>query len=399
MACGTVDPRALVTSLIGVTDCHAAALGSEGWQALARSPLFAALLTGLLMIAVAWHGYRLLARGAGGGVQPVEAVALLIRIGAVIALTTSWQAYDRLIYRVATDGPAEIARATFPAAGVETEALGVRLQNAYDAIYVTPEERIARQQAMQNQPAANEAVPSPNPEAAASDLPGTGRNASATVLLVAGAGAWIATRFATALLLALGPLAIATLLFEASAGLCIGWLRALIGTALAALVVPLSLALELQMIEGPVRAAARTGSEDIPGLAPIMWIFVLVVAALVMVVQRVAGGLRLPRRRAFTATPPADKDVAVAAPVPAPAAPLLTLVQGVPAVPSRALAIAHAAEARAAIGRSVAVSVAHLPIATPATVPDRSRRGTELVDHARRASAGRRAVAGQRRNP
>jgi len=393
-ACGSVDPRALVASLIGVADCQAAALGSDGWRSLATSPLFAGVLTGLLMIAVAWHGYRLLAVHAGGTLLPIDAVALLVRIGIVIALTTSWQAYDRLIYRVATEGPAEIAQATFPAAGIETAALPTRMQNAYDAIYVTPEERMARMK----DSAASEGRPAPNPELTGnSALSGSSRNAVADILLVTGGGTWIAARFATALLLALGPLAIAAMLFETTAGLCIGWLRALVGTALAGLAIPLALALELQMIEGPVRAAIRASGEEIPGLAPIVWSFVLVIAALVYVAQRIAGGIRLPRLRpllrfAPETSPPANVPIAAMHPG---GERTMTLIP--PAAPSRALAIARAAEVRAERGRDIVVSSA-APAHTFAMTGGSNRppRSTALADDTSRLTAGRRTIGSER---
>lgn len=389
-ACGSVDPRALVASLIGVADCQATALGSDGWRALATSPLFAGVLTGLLMIAVAWHGYRLLAVGVGGTLLPVDAVKLLVRIGIVVALTTSWSAYDRLIYRVATDGPAEIAQATFPAAGIETAALATRLQNAYDAIEVTPEEKLARMTAAQG----SEARPAVNPELSASTgPPGSDRNAAANVLIVSGAGSWIAARFATALLLALGPIAIAAMLFETTAGLCIGWLRALIGTALAGLVIPLALALELQMIEGPVRAALRTGSEEIPGLAPIVWSFVLVIAALVFVAQRMAGGIRLPRLRIALRSPAETPPSAVTKPASAPAERTITLTPV--AAPSRALAIARAAEVRAERGREIAVSVAAAASRSVTVDMPRPSRGNVLAADTGRLTAGRRTIGSE----
>lgn len=393
-ACGTADAQALVVSLIRVTDCQAAALGSDGWHALSSSGLFAGLLTGLLTIAVAWHGYRLLAGPAR--VAPHEAVALLVRIGVVIALATSWQAYDRLIYRVATQGPAEIARATFPSAGIDTANLEDRLQNAYDAIHVSPEDKAAQlgRPGAATNPELKAAAPVAGQGATAS-----GRNASATLLLVVGAGAWIATRFVLALLLAIGPLAAVAMLFEASAGLAVGWLRALIGTALAAMVVPLALALELQMLEGPVRAAALAGADEIDGLAPIVWIFALVTLALVVAAQRIAGGLRLPRLRAFLSAPVAAAQDGAARGEPAERErPRVAIAPPVPVAPSRALAIAQAAEARAG-GRHGTMTVGHVPPSSASThtaPPTLSRRGTELVDHARRSSTGRRTVAAKR---
>ncbi len=389
--CGTVDPEALVLSLLGTADCQAGALGSEGWHALATSGMFATVLTGLLTLAVARQGYRMLA--ATGGVEPGEWVALMLRFGVVIALCTSWAAYDRLIYRIAMDGPSEVAAIVFPSAGIETRSLGARLQNAYDAI-VTPPDPPVEEKAAAQQTA--EAVVSPGAAVNGAGSPGSDRQSAATLLVVTGAGAWIATRLALALLLAIGPFAIVTALFDVSAGLSIGWARAVIGMALAGLVVPLVLALELALLEGPVRAAARTGSADIPGLGAIVWSFTLVMAAMLFVVHRLAGGLRLPkvprlaasggtaRSQSVQVTPPAMNDRAR----PAASVPVL------PVPPSRALAIAHAAQARTlslAASRHATTSRTDAPSAAP--VP---RRGAGIADDAQRSTAARRTPSTKR---
>ncbi len=399
-ACGTADPEALVRSLIGVAECQAAALGNDGWHALATSGLFAAVLTGLLTLAVARQGYRLLGSGSGGGVAAVDWLALALRFGIVIALCTSWIAYDRLVYRVAMDGPAEIAGVIFPSAGIQTGALAARLQNAHDAIATPPlPDETAPLAAGQTPAPPSEAIVSPGAAPAGAGLPGTDRRSAATLLVVMGAGPWIAARFAMALLLAIGPFAIVATLFDVSAGLCIGWLRALVGTALASLVIPLALALELQMLEGPVQAATRAGAIDIPGLGAIVWSFALVMAMLVFVAQRLAGGLRLPR----SVLTPTQGDMAAPA---SPAAATIasgstprttTIASSVPVAPSRATAIAQAAEARvlaAAGNRSTHLRTIGSPPALAATGP--SQRGLDLLDSARRTTAGRRTLSAKR---
>lgn len=399
-ACGTADPEALVRSLIDVAECQAAALGNDGWHALASSGLFAALLTGLLTLAVARQGYRLLGSGFGGGVPAADWAALLLRFGIVIALCTSWVAYDRLIYRVAMDGPAEIAGVIFPSAGIQTAALAARLQNAHDAITPAPLPADTAPRAAGQTPAPpSEAIVSPGAAASGAGLPGADRRSAATLLVVMGAGPWIAVRFAMALLLAIGPLAIVATLFEVSAGLCIGWLRALIGTALASLVVPLALALELQMLEGPVQAATRTQSADIPGLGAIIWSFALVVAMLIFVAQRLAGGLRLPRTmltlvHGDTAAPASSSTTIVTSGTTSRST---TIGSHVPIAPSRATAIAQAAEARViatATSRSTHLRTIAASPAVAANGP--SQRGLDLLDSARRTTAGRRTLSAKR---
>ncbi|WP_267380052.1 MULTISPECIES: type IV secretion system protein [unclassified Sphingomonas] len=401
-ACGTVNPDALIRSLIGMTDCRTAALGGDGWHGLATSGLFAATLTGLLTIAVAREGYRLLA--GGGSLLPADAVALLIRFGFVIALATSWPAYDRLVYRVAMQGPAELADVMFPAAGIETGSLVDRLQNAYDAIDTVPPARPAAATAPANTAARPPAAGGSEMPVTVSDgLPGSGRHAAAGILAVTGAGSWIAARFVLGLLLAIGPLAMAAWLFETAQGLFVGWLRALVGAALACLVIPLSLSLELQALAGPVVAAARAGTADVPGLGAIVWIFALVDVALIVAVQRMAGGLDLPARveRMIRPRGPAAADADARSPAPAFAvasAPRAAQAP-VPLAPSRAQAIARAAQARILVpgdgpARARATPAPALPAPMGAAVE--IRRGTQFIDSARRSAAGRRAVPGKR---
>lgn len=384
--CGTVLPDALVRSLIGAADCQATALAHDGWQGLAGSGMFAALLTALLTLAVAREGYRLLA--GGGAVVPAEAVALLLRFGIVIALATSWPAYERLVARVAMDGPGEIAGAIFPAAGIDNAGLSTRLANAHASIRTTPPPPDVT-------PAAGKGT-APSGEAPQPDgLPGSARSTAAGMLLVTGAGPWIAARFVLALLLAIGPLAIVASLFEVSVGVTIGWLRALAGAALATLVIPLSLSIELQMLVGPVTAAARAGTPDIPGVAAILWIFALVNLALIVATQRVAGGLTIAQRWRHLVLPGGGdaRETAGRHDAAMVAAPFVHLPAPAPAAPSRALAIARAAEARAigVGGRGGQAS----PSASRAGAPPPPARAPRLADGAQRA-AGRRTLSGKR---
>lgn len=392
-ACGTANADALVRSVVAVAECQATALARDGWQGFSGSGLFAGLLTGLLTLAVAREGYRLLA--SGGAVDPARAASVLLRFGIVIALTTSWAAYDRLVFRVAMEGPAEIAGAIFPSAGIDTARLATRLANAHDAIATAPPPVDTTAPGTNSAAAQN---PETRPPATDDGLPGSGRRAAAGILLVSGAGSWIAARFALAFLLAVAPLAFVALLFEVSSGLFLGWLRAFAGAALAGLVLPMSLALELQMIEGPVTAAAQAGSAAIPGLGSVVWIFALVNVALIFAVQRMAGGLKLPARMTpdIPRAAPAAVVERTGSAASAPARVLQPQSAGMPnpAVPPRALAIARAAEARAVSTAGIAVSVA-APRAAAVPSPAAPSRAARLGE-APRTGGTRRTIKGKR---
>lgn len=401
-SCGTINPGAWVQSLIGATGCQADLLGSGGWQGLSGSTLFNVVLTGALTLAVARLGYRLMS----GSVIPADIVVLLLHIGVVIALATSWMAYDRLIYRVAMEGPAEIAGELFPAAGIDAAKLSVRLQNAYDTI-APPRTNDMAAAGTAADPAgaagstANVAEAAPAPESLAM----AERRSAADVMVITGAGSWMAARLALALLLALGPLAFAASLFPASAGLFIGWLRAIVGTALAGLAIPIAISFELQMLEGPVRAALRSGATEITGLNAIVWSFALVIVGLLLAVQRIAGGLSMPLpvarpqhvRDESLATvdgaPPATHSVASHSRSRERSASMA--LSG----PSRTEGIVHAMAARERstvipAPRHAAPALVHQ--AAPARGARIIRRGSQIVDGARRTATDRGLYLSQR---
>lgn len=285
--CGSTVPDALVQSLISVMDCQAGLLGTDGWRGLAGSGTFSAVLTGLLTLALVRLGYRLMA----GAATPPEIVRLLFQMGFVIALSTNWQSYNKLVYQAATQGPAEIAAKLFPAAGIDASGLSRRLQNAYDAIRTPPktENTDAAPAADANGQAGSGQVPSQLAQAPVEAS--STRLEAADLLVVIGAGSWIAARLVLALMLALGPLAIVASLLRSTSGVFTGWLRTLLGSALATLVIPLSLSLELQVLEAPVREALQNDTVEIAGLNVIVWTFALVTLALTAAAQRLAGGL------------------------------------------------------------------------------------------------------------
>ena len=130
-------------------------------------------------------------------------------------------------------------------------------------------------------------------------------------------------------LLALGPLFSGFLLFAATRSLFISWARALGGVALGAVAVSAMLALELSVVEPQIVGLQQevTAGDPFSPLPLYIWVStmvfaVLTVASVVMIV-RVAAGLRLPdalrrtddrdhwHRRASEASPPPSASGAV----------------------------------------------------------------------------------------
>ena len=276
-ACGGFDAAGpLVGQVLALVDCQTQGIAQQGWQALSG---FGGWLSGLLVIAVALLGYRLMlgeriGLGAGAG--------LVLRVGVVLALCTQWAAWDALAYRVGTQGPEALAAAVLGADQAGLAARLDRLGAGMDAV------------------------------AAVQELPGvvvwgveekkTLASAQA-VILGGGLAGLVAVRALVALLLAVGPLFVGGLLFDHTRGLLAGWLRAMVGAMLAAVAVPMVLGMELAVVEPQVaRLAGMVGGME--PLGPLVtrvwtcaWLFAAVLVAVMLGAMR-AGAFRFADRRA-----------------------------------------------------------------------------------------------------
>jgi type IV secretion system protein VirB6 len=289
----------LAIRIYDAVDCRAQTLGRSGFDALAGSSLFAQCLSALMMIAVGLVGYRMI---LGQVPTTRNAVLWVARIGVVLALTTGWAAYGTLFHRVAFDGPGEVTALLLPAAALgDPYQLVGRVQAGYDAIAA------AGQAASQNDP--SEAPPAPagvDPVAAPAVPPVGGDrsfrplafSAAGSVLLVMGLGSLLAARLASGLLLALGPLFVATLLLDATIGLFEGWLRALAVALLASIGTTAMLSIELDVLAGEMARIRQHGAEvaaDPTSVLTIVALFGIVLMVVWLASLRAAGRIRLPR--------------------------------------------------------------------------------------------------------
>lgn len=295
MACVYVpaDPGYLRGTLDYI-DCQAQTIGGQGYLALAAPGSAVSLaLTALLTILIALYGYRLLL-GESIGVR--DGVLTLVKIGIVVALATGWSGYRTLFYDVVLHGPAELASTVGGASGLPGATGGLAAH-----LDATDQEFQALQVA---------GVGGPFPYGPQSGIApplfagfdtfalGTSR----VTFLVSAVGAFAAVRLTAGLLLALGPVFIALLLFEATRGLFVGWLRVLIGVALGALATSIALGVELALLE-PWLAdllARRAADQPIPGvpaqLLAATFVFAIVLLVMLRAVAKVAWGLDLRTR-------------------------------------------------------------------------------------------------------
>lgn len=302
--CAPFDPLGrYVGSVLAWVDCRVLGLGEEAFRALGPGSPFGLALTGLLTIYVALIGYRLL---LGGDLTVREGMLAAVKIGLVLALATQWPAWRVLVYDVATRTPEAAAASFLRASSLNnggSEMLAARIDGASAALAQLVETGTV---AAAGQP--------PRPAATVLSEPAR-QSASAAIstLTVTALAGLVSVRVVMGFLLVLGPALIAALLFEATRGLFLGWLRAVIGTLFAAMAVPAALALQIAIVEPQVRAlqalldaAQPVGAlpQQIEGTA---LVFGFVVLALLAAAACIGLGLAWPRQRLADLARPVER--------------------------------------------------------------------------------------------
>jgi type IV secretion system protein VirB6 len=288
---GPTDP--VVQGLLGVVDCNVQTLVQSGYETLFSEggPLGGAL-NSVLVIYVAFVGYRLL---LGRGRLDVSDTAIAaLKLGVILALTTQWSLYETVVYKVLFEGPQELAAVILSTLRAKGSVLPGDVFQGLD-------------RALQDLTAFSPAAPPGGPGALASPaaaalapngagqistlLSRSGFDAllllgSALLLLLATLGVLLAAKIVLGLLLAAGPLFLACLLFDATRGLFVGWMRAAIAFAFAGFAVVVLLAVALTLLEPSLRQLEdmKVSSTYTPGVA-------FTVAALTAVTVLVAMGL------------------------------------------------------------------------------------------------------------
>jgi type IV secretion system protein VirB6 len=313
-ACATLVDDGVIRGVLAAVDCQTRAYAQGGYLALTTgSNTFQAALTALLTIYVALIGYRMLF--AQGDVRLSDAPGIALKVGAILALVTSWSTFQTLVFDLADRAPAEIAAlAAAPTEGGRS-ALAADpvngLQIAYDQLSATAEAfgRVAG-------PAARSYS---SPQAAAAEAVSTATG----VLFLSSAGVISAAKLAVGVLTAVGPVFIALFLIPATRGLFVGWVRALAAAALVPMVAWLLLVLMLTVLEpwlvalAEQRAGLRLDPQTAMSAAAVVFVFGAGQAALILGACVMALGFRLPGLNANRARRAAEAPRV--APVPAPA--------------------------------------------------------------------------------
>jgi type IV secretion system protein VirB6 len=213
--CATTTDVGVVRDVLTAVNCNTKSFARLGYESLtaAGSP-FQAALTVALTIYVAVIGYRLL---FGNGARLADGPTIALKIGAVLALVTSWSLFQTLVFDVAERAPLEIASIiSAPMRGSAMASDPVAgLQAAYDQL---------------SQSATAFAHPPKSvPDKAQADYSAASQalTMASNALFVASAGLIAVITIAIGFLTATGPLFIALFLFLQTRGFFVGWVRAL----------------------------------------------------------------------------------------------------------------------------------------------------------------------------
>ena len=289
-ACSTVTDLGVVRDVLTAVDCNTRGFARLGYESLAaaNSP-FQTALTVALTIYVAVIGYRLL---FGEGARLSDGPMIALKIGAVLALVTSWSLFQTLVFDVAERAPIEIAALiSAPMRGHALAADPVAgLQASYDQLRETANAfahppRSVSDHAQADYATASEAL-----------------SMASNGLFIASAGLISVMMIAIGLLTATGPLFIAMFLFFETRGLFVGWVRALAAAAFGLLSGWSLTVLMLHAVDPWMDALSDVGANGLADArtgvtaAIIVLVFCAAQFGLMLAGITIARGFRLPSR-------------------------------------------------------------------------------------------------------
>ena len=299
--CPVMD-MGLVRDVLTAVDCNTRGFARLGYESLTASgSTFQLALTLALTLYVAVLGYRLLF--ARGGASLSDGPAIAFKIGAVLALLTSWSVFQTLVFDLAAKAPVDIASAVSAplrdAGSLSADPVG-GLQIAYDRLtgaatdFAKPAKPTAAAQAGNNVTAAQTL------------------GVAANALFMASVGLIAVLTVAIGVLTATGPVFIALFLFFETRGFFIGWVRALASAAFGLTSAWTLTILMLHALEPWLRALGQVDETGMPSFqiaittAVIVFVFAASQAGLLLAGLVIARGFRL-GARAPTAAAPAQQ--------------------------------------------------------------------------------------------
>ena len=280
---------AFLAEMLAHLDCQAQTIGASGYQALAapNSPV-ALALGALLTIFIALYGIRLLL----GSIPTLnDTVMVFVKIGIVLTLASSWAAYRVIAYDVVLKVPAEVFSSIGNATGLPGADGGfaTRLQDVDNGILALTTTGSGRLE-IASVPQAGSTASDMAPMVVADGFAlGTAR--------VAYLGSTIAAlgivRLAGGLLLALAPVFVGLLLFDATRFLFMGWLRTLVATALGGLAIAIVLSVQMAILEPWLANVLTQRAARIATIAAPVELLVITLAFAIILFGMIVVGMRI----------------------------------------------------------------------------------------------------------
>jgi type IV secretion system protein VirB6 len=249
---------------------------------------------------------------ASEGARLTDAPRMALKIGAVLALVTSWNLFETLAFDLVSKAPAEIASLVSPGTGrpVGQDPVG-RLEVAYEQLTASAS-ALATQAQETSQGAAAQTAPTPLPSTASpaedsakaaaaqrdQDAAHALKDAAGAVLTI-DAGAVALDMVVIGVLGAIGPIFVVLLLFDQTRGFFVGWVRALVAAGLASMSAWTLALLMTNVLEPWLITLAQQRElkalEAAPAMTAASIVFVFTAAQLAMVAgsAAIAFGFRL----------------------------------------------------------------------------------------------------------
>jgi type IV secretion system protein VirB6 len=225
-------------------------------------------LTILLTLYVAFFAFSLI---TGRSRLSISALTpRMLTLGLVLTFTTSWVAYQGVVWNLAIGAPDQLAAILTGVNGSSTQVFADKIDIVFASLVETS-----------GQAAVGESSSTFSP-------PGL-LWLGATLLLLGTVGLLATCKIALAILLALGPVFVVLALFEPTRGLFTGWLKGVVMMAITPLFAVLGGSLMLELSVPILRKLAETPGSIDPKAAMAFFMIGAVHLALMIMVLKVAG--------------------------------------------------------------------------------------------------------------
>jgi type IV secretion system protein VirB6 len=304
--CPAPHTLGMVRDLLDSVDCNVRFVTERGYQAVsAPDSQFAFALTALMTIYVAVFGLRLML-----GIAPLrvgDLTVMAIKFGAVLALATSWPTYQQIVFDTLFHGPEQLGASMMAAIQPPDSALR---GNPFDDLQIAFDQ-------MQAGAAFFTRISSPvaSPLTGGTAFAALALNFASYLIMFTSLGLVLTAKIVLGLLLALGPLFVAFLLFDGTRGIFEGWLRAILGFAVLPLFATLALVVQLTLLVPHLVALAQMVSTGQPNLPVATAILILTLVAAMVSLAGIIGlfivaiGFKLPDMARHAGAPPRDATV------------------------------------------------------------------------------------------